>query len=145
VSLYIAEKFPQCQVTSVSNSAPQKQFIDARAKALNLSNVTVITADMNGFEAEKEFDRIVSVEMFEHMQNWDELLRRVSTWLKPDGRVFLHFFVHREYPYEFETKCDDDWMGRNFFSGGIMPSEDFLSHFDKYLTVEKSWEVNGKH
>jgi cyclopropane fatty-acyl-phospholipid synthase-like methyltransferase len=123
LSLWMAREFPRSTFVSVSNSNSQREFIEARAKERGISNLTVITADMNHLDLPpKSFDRVVSVEMFEHMRNWSALLGRVRRWLEDDGRVFIHVFAHRLFAYPFETHADDDWMGRHFFSGGMMPS-----------------------
>jgi cyclopropane-fatty-acyl-phospholipid synthase len=145
LSLYMAARFPRCRVTAVSNSRTQKEYIDTQAAREGITNLTVITADMNGFQAPERYDRIVSVEMFEHMRNYDLLLRRVSSWLKSDGRLFVHIFVHDRFAYPFETEEANDWMARYFFTGGLMPSFDIFSYFSKDLQVEQQWAVNGRH
>ena len=141
LTLHMAQRFPNANITAVSNSAPQRRFIEARAP----QNVRVITADMNELQLEKRFDRVVSVEMFEHMRNYRDLLHRICGWMKPDARLFVHVFCHRDYAYPFETEGDDNWMGRYFFTGGIMPSFDLFGHFDNDLFIEKDWRVSGTH
>ncbi len=145
VSLWIAKHFPGSHVTSVSNSQSQHDYITSMAQQRGLTNIDVIVADMNDFEAPGTYDRIVSIEMFEHMRNWGELFRRVSTWLEPKGRFFMHVFCHRTTPYEFIDKGPSDWMSRHFFSGGIMPSADLPLRFPQHLNVEKRWHWNGRH
>mgnify|MGYP001818119501 CR=1 FL=1 len=145
LSLWIAERFPNARVTSVSNSASQREFILARAAARELGNVEVVVADMNDFDTERRFDRVVSVEMFEHMRNWGELYRRVAGWLKPDGKLFQHVFCHRSTPYPYKNKGPGDWMSRHFFTGGMMPAADLPLRFPRHLNVEKRWHWNGKH
>ena len=117
LTLWMARQFPDSKITAVSNSHSQRRFIMDRAKHLYLTNIEVITCDMNEFEIEDSFDRIVSIEMFEHMRNWQELFQKVSAWLKPDGKFFMHIFTHRDAPYEFLVKDETDWMSRYFFSG----------------------------
>lgn len=145
LSLYLAARFPQCQITAVSNSSTQKLYIDAQAGKQNLSNIKVVTTDMNDFKPGSTYHRIISVEMFEHMRNYELLLKRISGWLNPDGRLFVHIFVHDRFAYPFATGEDNDWMARYFFTGGLMPSFDIFNHFSNDLKVEESWQINGQH
>ena len=145
LTLTMAQRFPKSSFTAVSNSRSQKTFIDGECARRGLSNVRVITADMNEFSLEETFDRIVSVQMFEHMRNVPELFRRVARWLSPQGRLFLEVFTHRDTPYLFEVRDWSDWMTRYFFAGGMMPSDDLYAQFHDALTVERDWTVNGTH
>ena len=145
LTLWIAEHFPGAHITAVSNSQSQRAYIMARADDLNLSNITVITADMNEFATEAQFDRVVSVEMFEHMSHWRDLLAKVSRWLKPNGRFFMHVFSHKKLPYRFDHADKSDWIAQHFFTGGIMPSHDLIQHFDDLVELEKSWRWSGRH
>ena len=145
LSLWMASTFPNAKVVSVSNSASQRAFIEAKALAGGYRNLQVVTADMNDFATDQRFDRIVSVEMFEHMANWRDLLRRARLWLQPEGRLFLHVFSHRTAPYRFDVRDKADWIAQHFFTGGIMPSHGLIRHFDDLFTVEAEWRWSGEH
>jgi cyclopropane-fatty-acyl-phospholipid synthase len=145
LSLFMAERLPGARITAVSNSAPQRRHIEAEAKARGLTNLTVITADMNSFAPDGLFDRVVSVEMFEHMANWQALLARVRNWLAPDGRLFLHVFSHRSQPYRFDTADRTDWIAQHFFTGGIMPSHGLVAQFGDLFRIEADWRWSGTH
>lgn len=145
LSLWLAEHYPNAAITAVSNSRDQRQFIEARYVRHGFGNVRVLTADINHFEAPEVYDRVISVEMFEHVRNYPELLSRIRRWLTRDGRLFVHIFCHGTRTYPFEHEGQGNWMARNFFSGGIMPAYDLLPRFDRDLQVEESWKVNGHH
>lgn len=145
LSLYIAETFPTASVTAVSNSSSQREYICRQARKRHLQNIDVIVQDMNDFDSKNRFDRVVSVEMFEHMRNYGEMFHSISRWLTDDGKFFMHIFCHRSTPYEFIDKGPGDWMSRYFFSGGIMPSADLPLRFADHLSIEQRWHWNGRH
>jgi cyclopropane-fatty-acyl-phospholipid synthase len=143
LSRWIATKYPHCRVLAVSNSSTQAEYIRRRCVADGIERLEVVTADMNVFATDRRFDRVVSVEMFEHMRNWDRLFERVASWLQPDGRFFMHVFCHRQHAYRYSDDGPADWMARHFFTGGIMPSEDLPRHYDDHLEVIEQWRVSG--
>ncbi len=146
LSLFMAKTYPRARIVSVSNSNSQREYIERQAKLRGLKNLTVITADMNDFTIGLAFDRIVSVEMFEHMSNWRELLARARAWLKPDGALFLHVFTSKHHSYRFNHAAEaDDWIGKYFFTGGIMPAHDLPHRFPDLFAVEAEWRWSGEH
>ena len=144
-SLYAAQKFSNSNFTAVSNSDEQINFIKSKIQELGLTNLLALKQDINQLNLNKKFDRIVSIEMFEHMRNYKNLLQRLSNLMTDDGLLFVHIFCHRQSAYFYEIKNQWDWMTKYFFTGGIMPSKDIFEFFDEDLTVAESWEINGKH
>jgi cyclopropane-fatty-acyl-phospholipid synthase len=146
LTLWMAEHYPHAQITGVSHSRTQREHITSEAQRRGLYNVTIITCDMNDFDIHHgKFDRVVSVEMFEHMKNWPKLMNKIATWLKPGGMFFAHVFVHAKYAYHFVVRDETDWMSKYFFTGGMMPSHDLFSRFQDDLKLVEDWQVNGKH
>ncbi|MCX7303503.1 MAG: cyclopropane-fatty-acyl-phospholipid synthase [Hyphomicrobiales bacterium] len=145
LSLWMAEHFPNARITSVSNSRTQRAYIVGEAARRSLANLTVLTADMNDFSTDKLFDRVVSVEMFEHMANWRLLLGRLKGWLAKDGRAFIHVFSHVNAPYRFDVGNRADWIAQHFFTGGIMPSHALINEFPESFSVEREWRWSGEH
>lgn len=146
LTLYLAERFPHSRIVAVSNSRPQREFIEARCAERGLANVRVITCDVNRLELDADgFDRCLSIEMFEHLRNYGVLLSRIAQWLRPQGSLFVHIFCHRTLAYPFETQGENNWMGRHFFTGGLMPSADTLAWFQDNLTLQQRWLVDGTH
>ena len=145
LSLWMARQFPNARIVAVSNSQSQRNYIEREAQARGLTNLAVITQDMNVFEPHAKFDRIVSVEMFEHMMNWRQLMTRVRSWLAPDGRFFMHIFTHRAGTYLFDRADKEDWIAQHFFTGGVMPSHHLIRQYDDLFAVEKEWRWSGVH
>ena len=145
LTLWMAQKFPKSRITALSNSKSQKKYIDQKAAERSLTNITVLTEEMSRFTTDKKYDRIVTVEMFEHMRNYDLLFKKVAGFLKENGKVFIHVFSHKKYAYFYEDHGPDDWMTRYFFSGGTMPSDDLFFNFQQHLNIEKHWQVSGTH
>jgi cyclopropane-fatty-acyl-phospholipid synthase len=146
LTLWMAEHFPKAQILGVSNSASQRKHILGQCARRGLDNVEILTRDVNELDlGERRFDRVVSVEMFEHVRNYQGLFERIAGWLDPGGKLFCHIFCHRELMYPFETEGEDNWMGRYFFTGGLMPAADTFLHFQQHLVIEQQWRMSGTH
>lgn len=145
LTVWMATHFPHSYITAISNSASQKVFIEKRCRERNLRNVRVLTANVSECDFHERFDRILSVEMFEHVRNHRQLLANIANWLSPAGKLFVHIFCHKDSAYLFEVDDEADWMARNFFRGGMMPAEGLLGHFDEHLAIEEQWRINGQH
>ena len=145
LSLWMAKNFPKAKITSVSNSNSQREYIMGQAKKRELKNLKVITADVNSFETDATFDRVVSVEMFEHVRNHRGLFQRIHAWLKPQGKLFTHVFCHRSTSYPCEVEGEDDWMSKHFFSGGTMPADELFLRISGQLELETRWRWSGMH
>lgn len=145
LSLWMAERYPRSSILALSNSRSQREFIEGQARARGLGNLEIVTRDINHFATERRFERVVSVEMFEHTRNWQALFAWIAEHLVPEGMLFFHVFAHTRFAYPFETEGQDNWLGRNFFTGGLMPSEELPAHFQRDLAFERRWRIDGTH
>ncbi|WP_395373547.1 SAM-dependent methyltransferase [Marinicella sp. W31] len=145
LTLFLARNYPNSKITAISNSASQREYIMGQAKKHNITNINIITEDINWFNTDDRFDRVVSIEMFEHVRNYETLFSNIGGWLKDDGKLFVHIFCHRYCMYPFQVEGSDDWMAKYFFSGGQMPAADTFLFFQNDLNIEQRWMVNGQH
>lgn len=145
ITLYLAEKYPNANITAISNSHSQRRYITAQAEAKGFRHVKVLTCDINDLKLEQQFDRVISIEMFEHVRNYQQLFDNIAGWLKDDGKMFVHVFCHRYLMYPFIAEGDDNWMAKYFFSGGQMPAADTFCHFQNKLNIEERWLCSGQH
>ncbi|MBD3265563.1 methyltransferase domain-containing protein [bacterium] len=145
LSLWMAENYPNASIQAISNSHSQRKLIEDQCRKRGIENLTIHTADINHFSTSSTFDRVVSIEMFEHLRNYRELFARIASWLKPDGKLFTHIFSHRDLAYYYETEGAKNWMGQYFFTGGIMPSDDLFSYFPDDMQIEQQWRLDGTH
>lgn len=145
LALWIARRFPHAEIVAVSNSRTQKAWIDERARHERLTNLQTLAVDLDRFVAPGRFDRIVSVELFEHVRNWRALLQNIARWLADNGQLFLHILTHRQYAYAYDERDRSDWMAAYFFSGSMMPADRLLFEFQGDLVVREHWPLSGVH